>query len=560
LASPVLAHLSGSAGGPLDIIAAGDDRHLYAWQPSRRRLRGSAVSGFPVLVADPDKLTAVDPATNHLTFSTSRASADPGIDEDQGKIVDTPGVARLGGPRSKPSIILGTNEEYAVNTGDEGPINAGATTSASLLAIGATGLLKFANGRLYVIRSSGGRMTCSGGSCHSNAFMSGWPTKVGIIDRGLLPDVGEGIDGSPVIAPVTCPTGGSGLKIGVIPDAGPSYIFNPSGSSCYGSDPQGRDNPLQTDFTVGAGAYDHPEYSAVGYPAFGSLDGKNITFFAPETGLIRALDVVAPDYQGGQDFIGAWNTANAQQRLGFPAPVNDLQFLTGQVVGDVTGGSGQEVLGGSSSLDLQAFNAHGLPASGAWPKLTGDWVVATPALGSFGTLDTSRSARKDVVSITRMGTVSVYGTPARACSPSSSPRFHHDNWNSGNYLTDAVDPGKPFEVRVRGTAMSFRAPGGDLMCGKAARYQLVTSNRPITAQNFSRARRLSGVPTPRSPGARQSLRLPAGAERYVALRAVDAAGNIGLPTVVKVSGARSARRRGHRQRPVPGFTGAADKP
>jgi hypothetical protein len=108
--------------------------------------------------------------------------------------------------------------------------------------------------------------------------------------------------------------------------------------------------------------------------------------------------------------------------------------------------------------------------------------------------------------------------------------------------------------------MSFRAPGGDLMCGKAARYQLVTSNRPITAQNFSRARRLSGVPTPRSPGARQSLRLPAGAERYVALRAVDAAGNIGLPTVVKVSGARSARRRGHRQRPVPGFTGAADKP
>ena len=55
VASPVLANLKGGPG-PLDIIVAGEDRHLYAWQPD-----GKPVPGFPVFVEDPDKLTAVDP-------------------------------------------------------------------------------------------------------------------------------------------------------------------------------------------------------------------------------------------------------------------------------------------------------------------------------------------------------------------------------------------------------------------------------------------------------------------------------------------------------------------
>ena len=90
---------------------------------------------------------------------------------------------------------------------------------------------------------------------------------------------------------------------------------------------------------MSARKYDSPAYAAVGYPAFGSLDGHTIDFFAPATGLIRALDVAAPEYQGGQDFIGAWDPhAERSSWPAIPAPVNDLQFLTGPVVGDVTGG------------------------------------------------------------------------------------------------------------------------------------------------------------------------------------------------------------------------------
>ncbi len=508
LSSPVLADLD---GGGLDVIAAGDDRHLYAWHRD-----GSAVHGFPLLVEDPDKVASVDPATGHITFN-SHASANPGIDEDQGKIIDTPAVAKVDGADKPPTIFLGTNEEYATGSGNEGDINAG-LTAASLGVIGQTGVLSFANGRAYAIKHDGD----AGGS----PFVAGWPKKIGIIDAGLLPDVGEGVNGSPVVAPITCPSGGQGMKVAVAPDAGPGYVFNPDGSSCYGQDGSGHDNTLETDIAVTSPQkYDTPTFPAVGYPAFGTLEtsAPEPDIFMPTTGLIRALDVVAPEYQGGQDFIGGWNASTGQFRAGYPSPVNDLQFLTGQAVGDVANIPGtQQVLGGTASLDLQALNSAGTPASSAWPKLTADWTVATPTLGSFGTLDTDASAHKVVVSVTRAGELAVYDTPASACSPSSSPRFHHDNANSGDYTRDAVPPGKPYDASLAGDSITFKAPGDDLLCGQAKGYQLVSSNRPVGASD------LAGTPVTDvawDPGSTHSVTATGG--RYFALRFVDDQGNVG---------------------------------
>jgi len=102
--------------------------------------------------------------------------------------------------------------------------------------------------------------------------------------------------------------------------------------------------------------------------------------FAPVAGLLRALDVIAPNYQkGSQDFTAAWNASTGQYAPGFPAVNNDLSFITGQTVGDITGNApAQEVVAGTASQDLEAYNAAGAPASAEWPKLTGDWLVATP--------------------------------------------------------------------------------------------------------------------------------------------------------------------------------------
>ena len=533
LTSPVLGKLD---SGGLDIIAAGEDRHVYAWHAN-----GTPVGGFPVLVEDPTKVASVSSASNEITFN-GNVPADQNKDEDQGKIVNTPAVAYLDGPGKPPSIVVGSNEEYLANKGNEGEINASKVTATSLGVLGS--VLSFGNSRVYAINASGcstnssscatGGFTCASEKCTSIAFRNGWPAKIGLIDAGLLPDVGEGIDGSPVVAPVSCPEGGEGPKIGVTPDAGPGYVLNADGSSCYGES-EGKYNTLETDFSAGNGKTDTPAFPAVGEPSFGTLDGITTDFFAPVAGLIRALDVIAPDYQkGGQDFTAAWNAGSSQFSPGFPTVNNDLSFITGQAVGDITGEAPkQEVVAGTASLDLQAYDAAGNPASSAWPKLTGGWTVATPVLGSLGTIDTSAGARKDVVSLTREGTLAVYSTPASACSPSSWPSFHHDIANSGDYTRDATPPGVPLNASVAGSVLSWTAPGNQLLCGTAATYQIVTSSKPITPENFARAKPLAGAPAPAPAGTRQSYTLPAGSERYVAIRAIGEQQNIGLPAVVQ---------------------------
>ena len=128
--SPVLADLEPEKGPGLDIIAAGEDRHVYAWHPG-----GEAVKGFPVLVEDPEKVASVDPTSNEPTFSSNVPAGDE-KDEDQGKIVDTPAVAYLDGPGKPPTIVVGTNEEYISGHGNEGGINASNTNTASLAVLG----------------------------------------------------------------------------------------------------------------------------------------------------------------------------------------------------------------------------------------------------------------------------------------------------------------------------------------------------------------------------------------------------------------------------------------
>jgi hypothetical protein len=538
--SPVLADLEPEKGPGLDIVAAATDRHLYAWHAD-----GEAVSGFPVLIQDPTKVASVDPVSNEPKFN-SGVPDNENKDEDQGKLVDTPAVANLEGPGKPPTIIVGSNEEYLAGEGSEGEINASGVSNAALGVLGDTGLLSFANGRVYAVKASGcssepsscatGGFKCEHEECKSVAFREGWPVKVGIIDAGLLPEVGEGINGSPVVADLKCPDGGEGPKIAVTPAAGPGYVLNPNGTSCYG-ETDGKYNALATEDSASATKVDTPSFPAVGEPAFGTLNGSTVDLFSPTAGLIRALDIVAPDYQkGGQDFIGGWNAETGEFATGFPAVDNDLSFITGEAVGDITGEEGkQQVVAGTAENDLQAYNEEGLPASSAWPKLTGGWTVATPVLGSLGTVDTSGEAKKDVVSITREGTVAVYGTPASACSPSSWPMFHHDIANSGDYERDAVPPGAPLEAAVSAGTLSWTAPGGQSMCGKAVKYEVVTSSRKITAEDFAAGRVLQGAPEPAAAGTRQSFALPGKLDRYVAIRAIGEQGNVGLPAVAKVT-------------------------
>jgi hypothetical protein len=518
IGSPVVADLDGN-GGNLEIIAAGMDRHVYAWHAD-----GTAVSGFPVLTIDRSKITAIDPQTHAPTFASNIGS-----DFNQGAIVDTPAVGDITGD-GKPEIVVGTNEEY--EAAPDGGFNAGNLNTASLTLLAQAGILEFANSRVYAIKPTGepGGPTVSGPS----PFASGWPVKVGFIFAELLPVVGEGITGSPVIGPVTCTSGGAGAKVATMSAAGPAYLFNANGTGCYGQT-SGHDNAMQTDIAVGTGKYDTPAIPAVGHPTFGNLDGSGPSFIAPAAGVLRALDLAANEYQGGQDFIGAWEPATGQFRPGWPSPVNDLSFITGPSVADIDGLPGEEVLGGTASLDTYGFNAAGVALNTRWPKLSADWSVANPAVGSLGTQDTDASARKVVTTVTRAGTILVYNTDGPACSPSSWPRFHHDNASSGDYRRDAVSPGRPYDPTVSPGTIAFSAPGDDLLCGTANHYEVVQSNSTITAANFSSGDPVAGAPAPQAAGTQQQLTVPAGSKRFIGIRAVDEQGNVGRPLVVAVA-------------------------
>ncbi len=433
------------------------------------------------------------------------------------------------GPDSRPEIVVGTNEEYQADS--DGGANAD-LISGGLYALAAqAGILSPGNTRLYAIEPDGDR---DSNPDPSNALRPGWPAKIGIVSTELLPVVGEGVTGSPAIGPVNCPSGGQGAKVTVMPAAGFSYLLNPNGQSCYGRDANGKDRVLNSVIPGGnPQKYDLTTTSAVGHPAFASLGGAapGISVLGPATGLIRSLDIGVNEYQGGQDFAMAWDASTGQPRAGWPLTVNDLQFLTGPAAADIDGQPGDEVIGGTASFDLFAANNAGLPVSG-WPKLTGDWTAAVPTIGSFGTVDTETGVHKRVISLTRSGYLLAYDTAAGPCTDSSWPRFHHDNANSGDYSRDAISPGKPTGESLSGPGgprvITLDPPGDDLLCGTASKYQVVTSDDPITdGVDFRSATPLSGASAPTGPSTPQTFQVPAGARRYVALRGEDEQGNVG---------------------------------
>ena len=482
IGSPVLADLDGDER--LEVVAAAMDRHVYVW-----RAGGAELTGFPALVVDSSKVASIDPATHQVTFNEQAGGS-----LMQGAIVDTPAVGDITGD-GRPEIVVGTNEEYEVNAPGEGGLNADNVEMRALeQAAGATGVLDPAHSRVYALDRRG-------------RVLEGWPAKIGKLTAELLPIVGEGITGSPVIGPAEC-AGAGGVAVGAIPDAGLGYLLRPDGDSCLGSGPDGKDRVVDTVPPAGV-VQDSPAFPAVGHPAFGNFGG-GVSFLAPAAGLRRALDAAVNEYQqGSQDFAGAWSTRDGHFRPGFPAVVNDLQFLTGPSVADLDGQAGEELLGGTASQDLYALRSDGRPLSGAWPKLTSDWLVANPLVGSFG------GDGKVVVALTRSGTMLAYKTGAPACSPSSWPRFHHDEANSGDLRRDATSPGAPTALRVEGGALRFSSPGDDLLCGRPAAYELSTGG-PF--------RRVDAAPV--DGGQTASIPLE-GRPKRVSVRALDDQGNVG---------------------------------
>ena len=453
--------------------------------------------------------------------------------------MNTPAIANIAGDEdSPPEIVLGTNEEYRVNEGNEGDFNASPVNAASINALQQAGSaadlsLANANGRVYAVHADGNDH--AGGP-----FVDGWPVKLGLLMSELLPVVGEGVNGSPVIAPLTCPQGGEGRKVGVIPAAGLGYVLNGDGTSCMDVSGRARDRAaVRRPGAAGPRRQPLPRRRAAG-----------LRHDRRPHDLPGARRRPAPRARSGGERVpgrsrrdGGVEPRDGPVHARLPGagerpvlPHRAPSWATWEAL------PGEEIVAGTASMDLQAFNAAGEPASNRWPRLHGDWMVSTPLIGSFGQKETDEDATQVVVALTRRGTVFAYDTPAPACSPASSPRFHHDNHNSGDFERDAVAPGLPEGAALDGSALHFTAPGDDLLCGTADRYELVHSDQPDRLEATSAtAEPLDGAPEPDEAGAEQSA---TAAGRREALRGAARAGRAGQPGSHRVGGplARSGGR------------------
>jgi hypothetical protein len=76
--------------------------------------------------------------------------------------------------------------------------------------------------------------------------------------------------------------------------------------------------------------------------------------------------------------------------------------------------------------------------------------------------------------------------------------------------------------------LGFTAPGDDWNSGTAAHYQVRRASSPITQASWAAAADVPVTATPQAAGSHESLTVPhSNGQNFYAVRAVDAAGNIG---------------------------------
>ncbi|MGI9019187.1 MAG: calcium-binding protein, partial [Solirubrobacterales bacterium] len=136
-----------------------------------------------------------------------------------------------------------------------------------------------------------------------------------------------------------------------------------------------------------------------------------------------------------------------------------------------------------------AYGPDGAEAAGPapgpaddWPKFTGGWLQATPAVG-----DSDGDGDLDVTTLTREGWSFMWDTGQDACGGSNEEwwTFHHDEHSTANYGHDARPPGSPEDLlatRDEGTGavtLGWTAPGDDWLCGTASRLRVIVANGPI---------------------------------------------------------------------------------
>lgn len=250
--------------------------------------------------------------------------------------------------------------------------------------------------------------------------------------------------------------------------------------------------------------------------AFGKLDGS-LVFAQPSTGTASiAASLVTPGSGFAiKNYLTASDAQSGKPVSGYPAEIQGLDFLGAPLVADVSGDGKPDVVSGTDTSAMQAFDAGGAQVPG-FPKFTTGWTVWAPSVGDLRSDGTS-----DLVACTREGYLMAWRTRGRAAANGEWWSYRHDERNTARYGADARPPGvaRRLKLSPRGR-LSFRAPGDDWYQGRARRYRVTFGGRTRTFAARGAA------------GRAVALKLGAGVRRAT-VQAVDDAGNLGTPLTVR---------------------------
>ncbi len=470
-AAPVLADVNGD--GRLDVVSAQANQCVYA------------VDG-----------------TGRVLWSTSpNATA-----SDTTKIVATPAVGDMDGD-GKPEVVVGTEE--------------------------VVGAIPSTSGRLYALDGATGRIR------------PGWPVVLPSLAAAGVPTVASGVVSSPILYPAP---GGHGMRAAAGAFLG-GDPFNPVRT--YGADGSGGQALDMTTTGAGSNGTDTPFHWGITQAAFGRLGESPGALVTGLFGNGLAVDTAADPSKkpSFEHLVGAWDPASGKPLATFPRQIEDWQFLSGPVIADVKGDGTRQVIAGSGGGYVHAFDPAGADGASTnlstslspyvdraepagFPVFTGGYITATPAVGQL-----RRGGPVTVATVTRDGYLFLTVTSGKPEADDQWWRFHHDERNTGVYGLDTRPPATMTGALVRrlrhGRArLSFVAVGDDWWVGRAAGVEVRWSRRPIaTARAFAAAHRVSTAVGVLDSGMRRKIGLhglPVGGRLYLALRATDDAGNVGL--------------------------------
>jgi hypothetical protein len=483
-ASPVLVDMDGN--GTLEVVQAGWDGRVHVFRPN-----GSDLPGWPVEAALP---AGFDPPADHVLINDRKVDALPTI------------VQLDGDP--EPELLVRSQLSFAPeSTPTGGPGSPEVGGFSNVLAYNPDGSL------------------VPGYPVSSEALIFYYGSAQEFITEGVSDPVAANVDDDPqtewAFAPgIFSPTylhesdGSRGTPYGPVPDPVVGEVIGGDASPA-----------TLIGFLNGNLPSDAPvNFTTSG--AFGKVGpSPTLTFAEPGSGssTVAASLILAGSGIPINNYMRVHDAASGANYPGFPAETQGLDFLGTPVIADVTGDGEPEVLEGGDSSVLHAFAPGGAQAAG-FPKFQSGWILFAPATG-----DIDSDGKTEVVSATREGYLNVWNTNGTPEGNNEWWNPRHDERNTGQYGLDTRPPGiiRGLSLSADGSTVTFTSPGDDWYAGPAASYEIATSQNPITPDNFDALPTLPGAPAPAEAGTQQSFAIPAGAARYIAIRAIDDAGNRG---------------------------------